>query len=268
MVLPFVSCGARFAVYAMLIPAFFERRWQAPVLMSLYLLGTLLAVGGARLLRGTLLRGESMPFVMELPPYRMPTLWGCILHTWRRGREYVVKAGTIVLAFSVVMWFLSAFPRHGHPAARPDAPVAESADPHSYADRIGHAMEPLLRPMGFDARIGTALIGSIAGKELLISQLGVAFSLGETDPTAPGEAADRESGNLPLQRLLRQRYSPLVGFCLLLFSMLSAPCLATFAVTWRESGHIRWALLQTAGLTVAAFLITTLVFQVGRLLGY
>lgn len=268
LVLPFVSCGARFAVYAMLIPAFFGRPWQAPVLMSLYVLGALLAVGGARLLRGTVLRGEGTPFVMELPPYRMPTLRGCVLHTWRRGREYVIKAGTIVLAFSVVMWFLSTFPRHAHALATPQDTTVESAQPHSYADRIGHAMEPVLRPMGFDARIGTALIGSIAGKELLISQLGVAFALGETDPAAPEDAADRERGELPLQQLLRARYRPLVGFCLLLFSMLSAPCLATFAVTWKESGHIKWAFFQTAVLTVTAFVVTTLVYQVGAAVGW
>lgn len=268
LVLPFVSCGARFAVYAMLIPVFFERPWQAPVLMLLYLLGILFAVGGARVLRGTLLRGGSTPFVMELPPYRMPTLRGCVLHTWRRGREYVVKAGTIVLAFSIVMWFLSAFPRHARPTAPTEPAVARAVPPPSYANRIGRAMEPLLRPMGFDARIGTALIGSLAGKELLISQLGVAFAIDASDSAAPEEAAARERGELPLQRLLRRQYTPLVGLCLLLFSMLSAPCLATFAVTWRESGALRWALLQTALLTVAAFVVTAAVFQAGRLLGF
>lgn len=258
LVLPFVSCGARFAVYAMLIPAFFAPRWQAPVLMSLYLLGILLAIGSARLLRQTVLRGESMPFVMELPPYRLPTLRGCLLHTWRRGREYIVKAGTIVLAFSVIMWALASFPKT--PATQSGSPP-----PPSYADRIGQAMEPLLRPMGFDARIGTALIGSIAGKELLISQLGVAFALGEAPPDAPEEANDRRQGSLPLQQRLREAYSPLVGFCLLLFSMISAPCLATFAVTWKESGHMGWAIAQTAMLTAAAFLITAATYQLGRL---
>jgi len=272
LVLPFISCGARFAVYAMLIPAFFERHWRAPILMLLYILGALLAIGGARLLRGTILKGDNTPFVMELPPYRLPTLRGSLLHMWRRGRAYIVNAGTIVLAFSIVMWFFSTFPRNLEGPDEVDGgetvEFSQTVARNSYADRIGRAMEPVLRPMGFDARIGTALIGSIAGKELLISQLGVAFAIGETDPMEPDDAEERNLGELPLQKLLRQNYRPLVGFCLLLFSMLSTPCLATIAVTWKEGGHFKWALLQTAMLSVAAFVITALVYQAGTALGW
>lgn len=258
LVLPLISCGARLPIYALLIPAFFPDRWQAPALWLIYLVGIALAVAAARLLRSTLLRGEADPFVMELPPYRAPTLRGVLIHMGERGWLYVRKAGTIILSISVVLWALTSFPRlpavatQGMPAD--ERAAAELA--HSAAGRLGHALEPVLRPMGFDWRIGTAMIGAFAAKEVFVAQLGIVFAVGDT--TAHADS---------LRSRLRAAYSPLSGFCMMLFMLIGLPCVATVAASRRESGGWGWALLQLGGLTVLAWAITTAVYQVGRLVG-
>jgi ferrous iron transport protein B len=281
LVIPLMSCGARLPIYALIIPAFFPQAWHAPMLWTIYVIGILLAVASAKLLRSTILRGESVPFVMELPPYRMPTLKGILIHMWERGWLYLKKAGTIILGISILLWAMTTFP--GLPddkAARfetarqeiqtgnmgeeekaewlaaMDNEEAEAALLNSMAGRIGHAMEPILKPMGFDWRIGTALIGAFAAKEVFVAQLGIVYSVGE---------ADEESETL--RDKLKSTYTPLVGFCIMLFCLISAPCMATIAVTKRESNSWQWAFLQLAGLTLLAYVLTVLVFQAGSLLG-
>jgi len=254
-VVPLVSCSARLAVYTLIIPAFFSGRWQAPVLWVLYLIGIGFAVVLARLLRRTILRGESTEFVMELPPYRLPTLRGALFHAWRRGWYFLKKAGTLILGVSVVMWVLSAYPRPAGP--QEDNPQSQGARvEQSYIGRIGHALEPVLRPMGFDWRIGTALTGAFVAKEVFIAQLGVVFAVGEYGSSA-----------VALRRQLRDNYSPLVAVCILLFILISMPCMATVAVMRAESGSWGWALFQLGGLTLLAYGVTTVVYQVGSFLG-
>ncbi len=272
LVVPLMSCGARLAIYALIIPAFFPTQWHAPMLWIIYFIGIVLAVILAKLLRSTLLRGETEPFVMELPSYHLPTLKSVFLHMWERSWLYLKKAGTIILGVSIVLWIMTSYPKksefsqdyntqiaNAH-AAGADARVeklvqVQQAEELSYtvAGRIGHAIEPLLRPMGFDWRIGTALIGAFAAKEVFVAQMGIVYSLGET-----GE--DSES----LRVRLRENYSPLVGFCIMLFCLISVPCMATIAVTRRESNSWKWAMLQLVGLTVIAWVITMLVYQIGR----
>lgn len=281
LVTPLMSCGARLPIYALIIPAFFPQVWHAPMLWIIYMIGIALAVLSAKLLRGTILKGESVPFVMELPPYRMPTLKGVLIHMWERGWLYLKKAGTIILGISILLWAMTTFPglpdeetarfegaRQAVQAgnmggdekveqlASIDNEEAEAALRSSIAGRIGHAMEPLLKPMGFDWRIGTALIGAFAAKEVFVAQMGIVYSVGE---------ADEESETL--RDKLKNTYSPLVGFCIMLFCLISAPCMATIAVTKRESNSWRWALFQLGGLTLLAYVMTVFVFQVGRLLG-
>jgi ferrous iron transport protein B len=137
-----------------------------------------------------------------------------------------------------------------------DNDEAEAAITHSVMGSIGRGIEPLLKPMGFDWRIGTALIGGLAAKEVVVSQLGIVYSVGAAD-----------EGSDTLREKLKKAYSPLVGFAIMLFTLISAPCMATFAVTWKESNSLRWALLQFGGLTLLAYLITVVVFQTGRLMG-
>ncbi len=280
LVLPLISCGARLTIYALIIPAFFPPSWQAPVLWIVYVIGILLAVAGAKLLRGTIFKGESVPFVMELPPYRMPTLKAVLIHMWDMGWQYLRKAGTVILGISILLWALSTFPglpegesarfreareavgaaslEEGERAARLasiDNEEAQAALLNSFAGRIGKGMEPVLAPMGFDWRIGVALIGAFAAKEVFVAQMGIVHSVGEADERSE-----------TLREKLRENYSPLVGFCIMIFCLIAAPCMATVAVTSRESGSWRWGLFQLAGLTVLGYVVTVVVFQIGSFL--
>ena len=185
MVVPLMSCGARLPIYALIIPAFFPQAWQAPVLWLIYMIGIALAIVMAKLLRSTLFKGESAPFVMELPPYRTPTLKGVLIHMWERGWLYLKKAGTVILGISILLWALTSYPKLPPDKAEAEA-LAEAgmaqeqvdnvmeaeALSYSLAGRIGHGLEPVLRPMGFDWRIGTALIGAFAAKEVFVAQMG------------------------------------------------------------------------------------------------
>jgi len=406
MVIPLMSCGARLPIYTLIIPAFFPAKWQAPTLWIIYVIGILLSILCIRLLRNTLLKGESLPFVMELPPYRIPTLKSLARHAWLRGWLYVRKAGTTILGISIVLWALTSYPHNSTSEAKaeaetaadrneylahvqglnplmglsPESPLLREAaeaeleketiqkryyeselkfqaaedafqekiqnleagpdgtllkrfreaaeivskvqppvssekkkgtsqqdlidrhllaeaettlkqqDPQAWqaatrfvtdvdtpfrereqarpfvqqaeqmraslAGRIGHGLEPLLSPMGFDWRIGTALIGAFAAKEVFVAQLGIVFSLGDTN-----------SESQKLRERLRAEYTPLIGFCIMLFCLIGMPCVATISATRIESGSWKWAALQMAGLTVLAWVVTTIVYQTGHWFG-
>lgn len=306
-VLPLFSCGARFPIYALLIPAFFPLEWRGLVLFGIYLIGILLAIVVAKIMDVVVKNDEPAPFVIELPPYHFPTLGVAGVRTAERGWQYVKKAGTIIFAISVLLWALTTFPSlDAETVAKFDAEraqieenadqiraesarlaetaqteepaestetaqtEAEEADPvadalaavdaaesqaaleRSFAGRVGRALEPLLRPMGFDWKIGTALIGAVAAKEVFVAQMGVVCSIGEADETSE-----------PLAETLRANYSPLVGFCIMLFCLIATPCMATFAVMAKESGSWKWAFAQWFGLTAIAWVLTTLVYQIG-----
>jgi len=261
LVLPLMSCGARLPIYALIIPAFFPRHWQGPVLWVIYFTGIVLALAGAQLLRRSLFRGETTPFLMELPPYRMPTARSLLTQMWTRAWLYVKKAGTVILGVSIILWVLTTYPQPpagwtpSDGATGPDQEAA-AAMAYSVAGRVGHLLEPVLAPMGFDWRIGTALIGAFAAKEVFVAQMGIVFAVGEADENSDA-----------LRDRLRARYDPLVGFCIMLFALIATPCMATVAVTRQESGSWRWALLQFWGLTLTAWVLTTLVYQLGRALG-
>ena len=274
LVLPLMSCGARLPIYLLLIPAFFPERLHARLLFLIYGIGVGLAIGLAKLLRVSVLKGEQSPFVMELPPYKRPTLKSLGLQVRLRAGLYLKKAGTLILGVSVLLWALASWPPPQSDAAaaralavaRAVSPTeatrlenrrAEEALEHSLLGRLGHALEPAMAPLGFDWRISSSLLGAFAAKELFVAQMGVVYALGETKP-----------GSESLRRELRARYSPLVGFCVMLFALISTPCMSTFAVTAREAGGQRWAWFQLVGLTALAWLLTFGVFQVGRLLGY
>lgn len=320
LVTPFMSCGARLPIYLLIIPAFFDKN-QALVLWVVYLIGIVMAIVVAKILGMTVLKGESAPFVMELPPYRIPTLKGVLMQMWERSWLYLKKAGTIILFVSIVMWSLTVFPLFPEEKAAEyekalpeleqvveektaelaeigyivmtdenmqeaesansklsdielakaekiaaeleDASmqiedinnkVAEAELEYSAAGRIGKFIEPVLAPIGFDWKIGTALIGAFAAKEVFVAQMGIVYSLGET-----GEDSDA------LRDKLRENYSPLVGFAIMVFALLSAPCMATFAIVKRESNSWKWAFFQFFGMTVIAYIVTLIIYQTGRL---
>lgn len=269
LVAPFVSCGARMTIYALLIPAFFAPRWRGWVLWGLYMAGIAAAIVVARVLRGTVFRGESAPFVMELPPYRLPTLRSVGIHMWDRAWMYLQKAGTVILAISILLWALGTFPRRAefsrdYAAALAQAPTPEAAAAlaaarqaetleHTFIGRMGKALEPALRPLGFDWRVGTALVGAFAAKEVFVAQMGIVFSLG---------SADEEPDTL--RQTLRKNYTPLQGLAMMLFCLLSAPCVATIAATKRETNSWGWAAGMLLGMTAVAWIATFAVYQVGR----
>jgi len=269
LVLPLMSCGARLPIYMLLIPAFFAENYRTPILWLIYILGIVLAAGLAKLLRSTLLAGENAPFVMELPPYRLPTLKAVAIKMWDRSWVYLRKAGTVILGISIVMWILSSFPVKTHydvdDRVRAGAVLSQEeivnqqrgeALRYSIAGRLGRVIEPVLEPMGFDWRIGTALLGAFTAKEVFVSQMGIVFSLGEG-----------EQDSQSLRSVLRQNYTPLVAFCLMLFLLIATPCMATVVVTRQESGRWGWAILQFGGLTAIAYILTVAVYQIGSLLG-
>ena len=405
LVLPFMSCGARLPIYALIIPAFFPQALHAWMMWLIYIIGILFAIMGAKLLRSTLFRGESVPFVMELPPYRMPTLRAVINLMWDRASEYVKKAGTIILGVSILLWAMTAYPKKeqfdrdydqergvamqeyndglkevgatlgispesmeqwstvenemaeaknefwekepgyaeaeaAHEKARAElfagtdgeklaqftealdqvdeieehfagAVEEEEEDSHEYklaedlrdrslaklglseelmaavgkyreevkaglderneeidneegaeslaysiSGRIGKFLEPVLKPIGFDWRIGTAVIGSFAAKEVFVAQMGIVYSVGE---------ADEESETL--REKLANNYTPLQGFCMMIYALLSLPCVATIAVAKRETGGWKYAIFMMVSLTLVAYFTTLVVYQVGSALG-
>jgi ferrous iron transport protein B len=221
----------------------------------IYLIGIAVAVAAARLLRLTVFRGETTPFVMELPPYRMPTPKSILLHLWQRGCLFLRKAGTVILGISIVLWAMAHYPRP-NPAELTGLnaeQARQTALESSAIGRAGRLLEPVIRPLGFDWKIGTALIGAIAAKEVFVSQLSIIY------------ATNSGSGAEELRRKLRADYSPLAAFCIMLFCLLSAPCVSTVAMTRQETNSWKWAAFQAVGLTGLAYALTFLVYQGGRL---
>ncbi len=405
LVLPWMSCGARLPIYALIIPAFFPEALHAWMLWIIYIIGIVFAIVGAKVLRSTLFKGVSVPFVMELPPYRMPTLRSVITLMWDRAREYVKKAGTIILAVSIILWAMTAYPKkenfdqdygaqhesldtqlhtnltafasengldadlllawrgaledmqaasdqfweHEEGYAMAEAAYEEKVEElfaqpggerlrqfiaaeetvgeidstfeeavaeeeegsdsfvaaeqekaatianldypaeivsaavqyrdelilpyteesvevdnamqseelaYSISGRIGLFLEPILKPVGFDWRIGTAIIGSFAAKEVFVAQMGIVYSVGE---------ADEESDSL--RSKLQANYTPLQGFCMMLFALLSLPCVATIAVAKRETGGWGFPIAMIIGFTVIAYVATLIVYQLGMAFG-
>ncbi len=269
LILPFISCGARLPIYLLLIPAFFPRAWHTPVLFGLYMLGIMMGLVVARILSNSMLAGHATPFVMELPPYRMPTGRSVGIHMWQRSWMYLRKAGTIILVISILLWGLMSFPKPAEYAVdrqvaagtlslnEEELAAARAGEvlEYSLAGRIGRAIQPVMAPLGFDWRINTAFLGAFAAKEVFVAQLGIIFSLGEV-----------EDGSTGLREVLARSYTPLQGLSILIFALLATPCMATFAITRRESGRWAYALLQWFGLTGLAYLLSLLIFQLGSLL--
>ena len=255
MVIPLMSCGAKLTIYMLLIPAFFPQQWRGPVLWLVYLIGIILAIICIKLLRLTLFSGETMPFVMELPPYRVPTLKSVCIHMWQRGWLFLKKAGTIILVISIILWAAMSYPKPKPESLAGLSPqqVQQTVLAHSAIGRVGLAIEPVLKPLGFDWKIGTALIGATAAKEVFVAQLGIVYSVGDdgTEET--------------LREKLQNNYSPLVGFCIMLFCLISTPCIATVAMVKQETGSWGWAMFQFFGLTVLAYVVTFIVYQLGSI---
>ncbi|MCX7016008.1 MAG: ferrous iron transporter B, partial [Candidatus Sumerlaeota bacterium] len=261
LVCPFMNCGAKLPVYAMLIAAFFSGRETAMMLL-LTAISWAMALAGAWLLRKSIVRGPRAPFLMELPPYRMPTLRSLLMQTLHRVSMYIRKAGTVILAASVLLWALMTFPRlptertgaAGDPGAQAQAALA-----HSAAGRLGKGLSAVLSPLGMDWRTSIALVGGFAAKEVVVSTLSTAYSL--------GAAQDENTGALSHRLAADPSWSPLKAFVLLLFVMLYAPCVSTIAVVIQETRSWKWGLFSMSFSTGLAWLVGFAVYQAGRMLG-
>lgn len=350
-IVPFMSCGARVPIWLLLVPIFFAKEYQGIAMLGIYLLGIIVALLVAFCLRKTVFKGEEEPFVMELPPYRMPTLRAILMHMWERSWLYLKKAGTIILALSIVLWALAAYPEMGDEATAQaesdiakqietdepllakakadfdakygeDAPessefdalvekrledlgdldddaleakteeiteqikkenstlfadkqlfdeaqayqnkvdnyIADKALEQSWMGIIGQAIAPIFKPLGFDWKVSTAVLGSLAAKEVFVSQMGIVYSLGEVDAED-----DADEGAMTLREKLRAQYSTLTGICLIVFMLLTSPCIASLAVAKREANSWKFALAQFFGMFAIAWVLAALIHLVGSL---
>lgn len=242
---PLMSCSARLPIYLVMVGAFFPNQ-ASFVLLCIYATGIILAVLMARLFSKFLVKGDDAPFVMELPPYRMPTTKSILRHTWKKGAQYLKKMGGIIMIASIIIWFLGYYPQH-------DAyeTVAEQQE-NSYIGQIGKAVEPVIEPLGFDWKLGIGLISGVGAKELVVSTLGVLYTNEE----------DVENVNLSN----RIPITPLAALAYMLFVLIYFPCIATLAAIKQESGSWKWALFAAGYTTVLAWCIAFVVYQLGNLI--
>lgn len=239
---PLISCSARLPIYLVMIGAFFPSK-ASLVLLSIYVTGILLAVLMARIFSRFIVRGDDAPFVMELPPYRMPTAKSVLRHTWEKGAQYLKKMGGIIMIASVIIWFLGYYPNHDAYST-----TAEQQE-NSYIGQIGKAIEPVIEPLGFDWKMGIGILSGIGAKELVVSTLGVLYT--NDDGIESVDLADR----IPI--------TPLVAYGYMLFVLIYFPCIATVAAIKNESGSWKWAAFTICYTTLLAWIVAFLVHQVG-----
>lgn len=295
LITPFMSCSAKLPVYVVLAGAFFGER-AGTVIFGIYLLGIVLSIATGRLFRSTLLKGADAPFVMELPPYRMPMAKSLLIHMWDRSKIFLRRMGQVILAGSVIVWALSAFPRDAalsrdyaaesaalRAAAEARAPGLSAGERQrleeeteatlaawhraekserlekSYSGMIGRAIEPVFAPLGIEWRGAVALLSGFAAKEIVVSTLGVLY--------AAGDAGDEEGSALG-QALIASGMTPLAALSMMVFVLLYLPCLATTTSIRRETGSTGWMLFSIGYSTAIAWIFACLVYQGGRLLGF
>jgi ferrous iron transport protein B len=274
MVVPLMSCSARLPVYTLLIGAFVP---AAPVLPGLdlqgvtmlvmYLLGTLTALGIAFVFRRTLLKGPVRPMLLELPAYRWPSPQSLLVSVWQRCVVFLRRAGTVILALSIVLWALATYPRAAVDPALPEAAQQEQQLAQSVLGRFGHAIEPLVAPLGYDWKIGVSIVASFAAREVFVSTMGTIYGVGGEDEAALSErlrAQVRPDGT--------PQYTPLIALGLMVFYVYALMCISTVAVTVREAGGgaagWRWAVIQFGYMLVLAYAGAYAVLVAGRALGF
>ena len=264
LIAPLASCSARLPVYGLLIPALLPASvasaWlKAGLMLAMYALGTGGAFFFAWLFNKTVMRGASSPMILEMPAYKCPALKGVLIHVWERAWLFVKRAGTVILGLSILIWAASTYPKT--PGADPSTQLANSV-----AGRAGHLIEPLVKPLGYDWKIGIGLISSFAAREVFVNTMSVVYAV---------ESGDDEDVQPLRSRLAEEKwpdgrpvYTPLVCLSLLVFYVFAMQCLSTLAVVRRETNSWKWPLFQLGYLTGTAYVLAMLVYQVGRLMGY
>jgi ferrous iron transport protein B len=278
MVLPLMSCSARIPIYTLLIGTFIPPiaiggvwNLQGMTLLAMYLLGTVTALLVASVFKRTLLKGQARPMIMELPPYRLPRPRSLALSVGHRASMFLKKAGTVILALSILLWALATYPKTDAPVAMTDQQAQEAQLAGSALGQMGHAVEPLVRPLGYDWKIGVGILSSFAAREVFVSTMGTIYGVG----------SDADEGSSTLREKLRNErhassgaivYTPLVAVGLMVFYVYAMMCMSTIAVVIRETGGgwtgVRWAAFQFGWMLALAYLSALLVYQGGRALGW
>ncbi len=267
LVAPLMSCSARLPVYTLLIAAFIPSVTVLGIfslpgitLLTMYLLGLVSALGVAWLLRRTLLRGSPPVFLMELPPYRFPSLKSILIQMWERSIIFLKRAGTFILGVSIILWFLSTYPRM-------EGTSASEQVQRSFAGQAGMLIEPVLKPLGFDWKIGIGLIGSLLQREVFVSTMGTIYNI---------ENADNATGNVSLQQRLHEDRDPVTGhatftmltaICVMVYYVFAMQCMSTVAIMRRETNGWRWPAFQFAYMTLLAYGATFITYRLGLFLG-
>lgn len=288
---PFMSCSARLPVYVLLISAFFPHN-QGLVLFSIYLIGIVLAVLVALIMKKVAFAKKDVPFVMELPPYRIPTLKNTSIHMWHKGQQYIKKMGNVILLASIIIWALGYFPRHTEYSMNYDAAIesvqkdsklkiedkeakvaelelrkeAERQE-DSYIGQLGHAIQPVIEPLGYDWKMGVSIITGLAAKEIVVSTMGILYQADmEADETSGSlitkmQEQTHNKGELKGQKV----FTPLVAFGFMLFILIYFPCVAVIAAIKKESSW-GWAIFTMVYTTVIAWIVAFSVYQIGSML--
>ena len=255
MILPFMSCSARLPIYIMIVGTMFAPHVRSTILISLYVIGIIVAVVASRIMTHSVFKGEDTPFVMELPPYRFPTAKAIARHTWDKGKEYLKKMGGIILVASIIVWALGYFPHD-------DTLSPQAQQEQSYIGRIGKTIEPVFEPQGFDWKLDVGLVSGIGAKEIVASTMGILYSDGTVI-----EEGDEAGYKTLHDKMTADGITPLSAYCFLLFVLLYFPCLATIAAIKNETGSWKWAAAVAAYTTCTAWVVSAAVYQVARLFG-
>lgn len=280
MIIPFMSCSARYPVYILLISAFFVS-FKGTILFGLYLIGIILAALVAFIMKKTLFKAREIPFVMELPPYRMPTAKAILKHTWFKAVMYLKKMGTIILVASVIIWALGYFPRNTERNAYYESMIAAAGSEEeatalrismrseqqeqSYIGRIGKFIEPVIRPLGFDWKMGVSIVAGSAAKEVVVSTMGVLYQTDDSEGVTALASKLQQQKYTSGPRKGEPVYSQLVAFSFMIFILIYFPCIAVVAALKKESGKWKWPAFVAAYTTILAWLASFAVFQIGSL---
>ncbi len=273
MVVPLMSCSARLPVYTLLIGAFVPATslmpgltMQGAAMLGMYLLGTIVALLVAAVFKRTLLKGPVRPMILELPPYRLPSAWSLLVSVAQRCQLFLRRAGTVILALSIVLWAMATFPRATIDRSLPDEVQQEQQLEHSVLGQIGHAIEPVVRPLGYDWKIGVSIAASFAAREVFVSTMGTIYGVGSENEAALTQKLQTETDASG-----KRVYTPLVAIGLMVFYVFALMCISTVAVTVREAGGgalgWKWATIQFVYMLALAYVGAWIVYAGGTALG-
>ena len=259
LILPMMSCSARLPIYIMITGTFFALKYRSAIMISMYVVGILMAVIMSKIFSRFLVKGEDTPFVMELPPYRFPTKKAIARHTWEKGKQYLQKMGGIILVASIIVWALGYFPHN-------DELDKQQQQEQSIIGRMGKAIEPAFRLQGFDWKLDVSLLAGVGAKEIVASTMGVLYADDDSFGDDNSYSNDTEKYTRLRKQMINDGISPISAYAYLIFVLLYFPCIATVAAIRNESGSWRWALFAAFYTTGLAWVVSAAVYQVGSLI--